>query len=137
VLQRSGETWSAVESLTFSQISGVALSQDGRTALLGGEGSAQFYTNVCTGLQVATSNLPVARRGVPYEAKVAACGGSPRYKWKQEGKLPKGLKLTSVGIIDGTPSARLVANTYPIAVKVTDSEKPKQSASTTLTLEVQ
>jgi hypothetical protein len=67
---------------------------------------------------------------------LSATGGTGPYKWKKAGKLPKGLKLTKEGVIEGTPSSKLAAGTYPVAVKVSDAGKPKQVSSSTLTLAI-
>jgi plastocyanin len=88
------------------------------------------------GLHVVTSTLPGATRGMPYSTQLAAEGGVPPYKWKKAGPLPKGLKLSKSGMLAGTPSTKLAPGSYPVAVKVTDSEKPKQSSTTTLTLTI-
>jgi hypothetical protein len=85
---------------------------------------------------VETGFLFAAQRGVPYRAEMAACGGAAPYKWKKVGKLPKGLTLSKVGVISGTPSSKLAPGSYSVAVKVTDSEKRKQSATTNFTLTV-
>ena len=45
------------------------------------------------------------------------------------GKLPKGLKLTKSGLIDGTPSSKLAPGSYPVSVKVTDSTKGTATAT--------
>jgi Putative Ig domain len=135
LLERSTGTWTQVESLTFTSSSGVALSAQGDTALLGGFGTAQVYVP-CTALQVKTRTLPDATRGSAYHVELAACGGAQPYKWKKVGRLPKGLKLRKSGVMEGTPSSKLVAGAYQINVKVSDSEKPKQSTSATLGLNV-
>jgi hypothetical protein len=73
---------------------------------------------------------------MPYSTQLTAEGGVPPYKWKKAGPLPKGLKLSKSGMLAGTPSTKLAPGSYPVAVKVTDSEKPKQSSTTTLTLSI-
>jgi hypothetical protein len=88
-------------------------------------------------LKVETETLPEAIRGTPYHAELVAFGGVRPYKWKKVGKLPKGLKLSKSGVISGTPSTKLATGSYPVSVKVTDSEKKaKQSATAALTLKV-
>ncbi len=91
---------------------------------------------VSTGLQVRSGILPAVTRGTPYSVQLNATGGSSPYKWKKVGKLPKGLKLTKEGVIQGTPSPKLAPGSYTIGVKVSDAEKPKQSASGNLTLAI-
>jgi Putative Ig domain/FG-GAP repeat len=149
VFTRSGETWSQHgKKLTGGEERGegrfgvsVALSSDANTALIGGAGDnsgvggAWVFTNLPT-LEILTTTLPDATRGVGYEADLLARGGVPPYKWKKVGKLPKGLKLIKTGVIEGTPSSKLAPGSYLVGVKVTDSEKPKKSATANLTFKV-
>jgi hypothetical protein len=85
-------------------------------------------------LHVETTSLPEATTGVRYEAQLAASGGSEPYKWKSKGALPKGLKLSTKGLLSGTPTA--MPGSYPFEVIVTDSSKPAKSADAMLTLVV-
>ena len=78
-------------------------------------------------------SLPPATHGSTYTEPLAACGGTPPYKWKKEGKLPKGLKLSPGGILSGTPS---VAGSYTVGVKVTDKGKPRHTATMTFSIVV-
>jgi hypothetical protein len=87
-------------------------------------------------LKVETTALPVATRGHAYEAQLSAFGGKEPDKWKKLGKLPKGLKLSKTGLLSGTPSVKLTAGEYTIEVSVSDSSKPKQSATRELVLEI-
>jgi hypothetical protein len=91
-------------------------------------------TVLVPGFHVTTTSLSPATRGSPYSDPLAAAGGKTPYKWKKTAALPKGLKLSSTGLLSGTPSAKLKAGNYSIAVSVTDSSKPKQTAMATLTL---
>jgi hypothetical protein len=83
-------------------------------------------------LAIETTSLPGAKRGTPYSDELKASGGIAPYTWKKVGSLPKGLKLTTTGVISGTLSTKL-APLYPIRVKVTDSRK-KGNHSVTATL---
>jgi hypothetical protein len=84
-------------------------------------------------LQVETTSLPEATTGVHYEAQLMASGGSEPYKWKSKGALPKGLKLSTKGLLSGTPTT---SGSYSFTVIVTDSSKPAKSADAMLTLVV-
>jgi hypothetical protein len=55
------------------------------------------------GLAVTTSNpeLPWARAGSEYSARLTAAGGMPPYFWKSEGALPEGITLSAKGILAG------------------------------------
>ncbi len=89
---------------------------------------------VSSGLQVRTGELPEATPGTPYALALTASGGTGTYKWKKLGKLPKGLKLTKAGLIEGTPGRKLAAGSYPIEVAVSDSAKPKHTALASFSL---
>lgn len=58
------------------------------------------------GLAISPTVLPEAVPGQPYEARLAASGGTPPYAWKLlGGRLPHGLSLAADGTIAGTPAA--------------------------------
>jgi large repetitive protein len=77
------------------------------------------------GFQILTSSLPNATRGVAYgPVQLQAIGTGPgaTLKWKKSGILPTGLKLTSLGLLSGTPNLRLVSGTdLAVPVKVTET----------------
>ena len=78
-------------------------------------------------LAVQTSSLPAGSVGVPYEAPLAAVGGTPPYTWSVTGgALPPGLTLgASTGIITGTPTA---VDNGVVTVGVTDAAHPADAA---------
>jgi hypothetical protein len=86
-----------------------------------------FSTGIGTGqVAVNPSPPPKGARGAPYSFNFHASGGTPPYKWKKAPgtKLPKGLKLSSSGLLSGTPSTKkLAAGAYNISVQVHDSTK--------------
>jgi hypothetical protein len=97
------------------------------------------------GFAVTTSSLPSATRGVPYSVQLQAVNGTSPYKWKKISKLPKGLKLSSTGLISGTISAattkaglpKVAPGTYPISVSVKDHNKhPSHTATASFELTV-
>ena len=53
-------------------------------------------------LEIATTWLPLARRGKQYSFTLSAQGGAPPLNWSVIG-LPRGLHLNSVGRLTGTP----------------------------------
>ncbi|MDQ1495837.1 MAG: large repetitive protein, partial [Actinomycetota bacterium] len=58
-------------------------------------------------IRIASTALPGARVGQAYRHSLRASGGSPGYMWRlATGSLPAGLRLTSGGVIFGSPRAR-------------------------------
>ncbi len=86
------------------------------------------------GFAITTASpLPSATHGDPYTLSLSGCGGTPPYKFKKIGKLPKGLKLSHTGVISGTPAK---AGSATFNVKVTDKAKPKHTVTQTFSLTV-
>jgi Putative Ig domain len=88
-------------------------------------------------LRVTTTSLPPGQVGAPYNATLAAAGGTPPYHWSvSSGALPAGLVLaTSTGVISGTPTT--VENAEAVTFQVTDSAAtPHQSSSQSLSLTI-
>jgi len=84
-----------------------------------------------SGFYITTSSLPVATSGVAYSVQLEATGGVTPYKWKLIGKLPKGLKLKSNGLLSGTPRARVVKpGTYLFSVEVATKKSKNQPSQT-------
>lgn len=72
-----------------------------------------------TPLSVKTTSLPNGYRYCSYRATLSATGGSGGYSWSlAAGSLPSGLKLSSSGVISGTPTRRITAD---FSVRVRDS----------------
>lgn len=89
------------------------------------------------GPTITTTSLPSATRGQPYSKQLAATGGTTPYSWKRIGTLPKGLSLSSTGLLSGTPRVTDAAGPYPFSVKVTTAQAPghpSQSATQALSL---
>lgn len=87
--------------------------------------ASKAFTLVVTAapaLSVATTSLPGAALGSPYNAVLAANGGVPPLTWSiASGSLPPGLTLAaSTGQISGTPTTQS-PTPYTFAVQVTDS----------------
>jgi hypothetical protein len=105
-----------------------------------GADSIQKFTLTVVGLHVTTASLPEVKPGIAYSQQLEAVGGVIPYKWKKvEGTLPKGLKLSSTGLLSGTVTAKAYPHggSFPITVTVTDStKKVHQKATETLTLVV-
>jgi hypothetical protein len=73
---------------------------------------------------IATASLPPAIPGSAYGPVSLLSGGSKpgsTLKWTKAAPLPKGLKLLRTGVLIGTPSPKLPAETFGISVKVTQT----------------
>jgi hypothetical protein len=76
---------------------------------------------------VSTSTLPVAVAGSPYgpvtlqaaNLGISTAPYSTTLKWRRVG-LPKGLTLSSAGVLSGTPSIKLEAGTSSLSVQATE-----------------
>ena len=89
------------------------------------DATQSFSLTVTMLFQISTSSLPPATPGQTYApVQLHAIGQGPgaTLKWKKAGTLPKGLKLTSTGVLSGTPNVKLVVGTnQPVPVKVTET----------------
>jgi streptogramin lyase len=79
-----------------------------------------------TGLTVTTGSLPAATRGVSYGPVNLTASVDPStspyvttVKWHKV-SLPRGLKLSSSGVLSGTPSSKLHAGSSSITVQVSE-----------------
>jgi hypothetical protein len=82
-----------------------------------------------------TASLPSGTVGTAYSYSVPASGGTPPYVWSvNTGTLPVGLKLSSKGVIPGTPES---AGTVGFTVAVTDSEAVPASATASFSIAIQ
>jgi len=81
-----------------------------------------------------STRLPSGRVGQPYSATLQASGGVSPYAWSRiAGSLPAGLTLSSSGVISGTPTKN---KTSTFTVRVTDSARPKASATADLSITI-
>ena len=82
-----------------------------------------------------SGQLPTGFRGEAYSFQLRAAGGTAPYHWKKTSILPRGLKLSSSGVLSGTPSTKLAPGTYSFSVQVADhTKKVHQTATQTFTL---
>jgi hypothetical protein len=70
-------------------------------------------------VRVATTALPIAWRGRPYVAKLAARSGLEPYRWSLFQRAPAGLRLKGSGALIGTPRAK--PGLYELNVRVKDA----------------
>jgi hypothetical protein len=105
-----------------------------------GADGVQHFTLTVLGLHVTTASLLGATLRLPYSYQLTSAGGVATAKWKvTAGGLPKGLSLSSAGLVHGKVSAQ----TYPqggvftFTVRVSDSlGRVHESATATFTLAV-
>ncbi len=86
-------------------------------------------------LTINTASLPSGTVGTAYSYSVPASGGTPPYVWSiSTGTLPVGLKLSTKGVISGTPES---AGTVSFSLAVTDSEAVPASAIANFSIPIQ
>ncbi len=74
---------------------------------------------VAASLRVTTSRLPGAVRSSAYRGRVAVAGGRAPYRWSLvSGSLPRGLRLSSTGVVSGVP---LSSGARRLTVRVRDA----------------
>jgi hypothetical protein len=86
-------------------------------------------------LQITTASLPGAQTQAPYQASLAASGGTSPYSWSlRSGSLPPGLSLAAAsGMISGTPTQ---SGNFSFTVQVKDSSSPAQTATSALSITI-
>jgi large repetitive protein len=73
------------------------------------------------------SPLPQGTEHVHYSDQLQAVGGTGRYTWSKSGALPRGITLSSSGLLSGTPTR---TGTFTFTAKVHDATKPKHEKAT-------
>jgi hypothetical protein len=82
-------------------------------------------TAAVTSLTVTTTLLPGAQLSVPYQATLAAAGGTAPYAFTvTSGALPAGITLGADGLLKGTPTG---TGTCTFTATVTDAQKNQAS----------
>jgi photosystem II stability/assembly factor-like uncharacterized protein len=136
VTDDGGTTWKSVpmptESQAFAFLQATCPAVNECFAIAGG-GNVSYILSTIP-VQIATTSLPPATRNTSYSVQLQASGGLQPYHWKKLSALPKGLSLSSDGVVSGTPKSTDAPGTYSISVSVKDAEKGPQTASTTLSL---
>jgi hypothetical protein len=97
--------------------------------------SAQASVSTPRGVHVTTTSLSDASVGTAYKVKLVAVGGGGHTSWVvSEGSLPRGLKLSSAGVLSGKPTTD-GTYAFTVTVRTTKTSKvPAESATQTLTL---
>jgi len=87
---------------------------------------------------ITTTSLPDATPGTAYDVQLEAVGGTAPYVWTHSGAFPKGLSLSSKGILSGTPKPKHIKpGAYTVTVMATTKKStghPSVTTSQTLTL---
>lgn len=85
-------------------------------------------------LSMAPPSLPAATKGEKYSERLTASGGIAPYTWTvSSGTLPPGLKLSSSGVLSGTPTK---GGVFSFKVKANDSSKPPNDVAQRFTLQI-
>ena len=83
-------------------------------------------------VEILTSTLPAATKGVAFNQQLNATGGKSPYTWTvTSGALPGGLALATTGLISGTPG---VTGSLSFTVTATDSESRTASKPLSITV---
>jgi large repetitive protein len=91
-------------------------------------------TVTATGFQITTTSLPDAVVGQAYSQQLQVSGaGSGSVKWKKTAALPKGLSVSSTGLLSGTPSTKAVGD-QTVQVSASLNKGTPQTASIALTV---
>lgn len=116
------------------------LLNNGTVLVAGGNAGSQvaelyYSTAPLAPMAVTTTSLANGTQGQQYTQLLLEQGGVGTLAWSlASGALPSGIKLTSQGVLIGTPTQ---AGTFPITLTVTDSSKPAKTATSgTLTITV-
>ena len=82
-------------------------------------------------LAITTSTLPPATIGQPYSASLSASGGTGAYSWRLTFglPLPRGLSLSSSGVVSGTPTADSRTSTVIAQVQDSTPRRPESDAA--------
>ena len=99
-----------------------------------GSNATQAFTLTIGGFQVTTTSAPATIRHQPYSFTLEAIGGTAPYHWTAfGGHLPKGLTLSTAGVISGKAKKK---GSFTFVVQATDSALPHNVARATLTIVV-
>jgi large repetitive protein len=82
-----------------------------------------------TPMTITTTSTPLGFLGEAYTLKLTESGGKAPLVYKiSSGALPPGMKLSTAGVISGTPTEPF---TFDFTVQLTDSSKPTPNIATT------
>lgn len=91
------------------------------------------FTVTLPPVEIVTSTLPGAIKGISFNQQLNAAGGKPPYTWTVTlGALPGGLSLAAAtGVISGTPTA---AGSFNFTVTATDADSHAASKPLSITV---
>jgi hypothetical protein len=99
-----------------------------------GADATQAFTLTVAGFNITTTSAPPTAVHEPYMTVLEATGGTTPYHWTLfGGKLPQGLKLTGVGVIQGKAKKK---GSFTFTVQATDSSLPRNVSRVSLTIVV-
>ncbi len=105
-----------------------AYSGDGNYFTSSDDSSTNECFYVSGPLTITTASpLPQGTEHVHYSDQLQAVGGTGRYTWSKSGALPRGITLSSSGLLSGTPTR---TGTFTFTAKVHDATKPKHEKAT-------
>ncbi len=97
-------------------------------------GNVKYSLKVNPALTLSPTSLATATVGNPFNVQLTATGGSGKnYSFTASG-LPSGLKLSSTGLLSGTPTTA-AGSPFPVTVTVADSNVSAISKSYSLTVD--
>ncbi len=97
------------------------------------DGTANIVVQLCSGVQITTTNLAGGQVGNYYSTNLNASSCNSNFTWSvSSGSLPPGLTLYSDGLLNGTPTNN---GTFNFTVQVIDgnSKSTNQALSLTIT----
>jgi YVTN family beta-propeller protein len=127
VVELNASTGSVIQTITVGEGPSM-VSSDGTHVWVTNFGSNTVSEISIVGFTITTSSLPNATPGAAYgpvtlQAANLGTSTSPyttTLKWTGA-ELPKGLRLSSAGVLSGTPNKKLIPGTYSVVAQVTET----------------
>lgn len=111
----NGSRWASGKNIAADNaLSSISCPTTSFCAVVTTGGDAVFYARVPA---VTTKGLPDATRSKRYSTRVTAAGGTAPYRWSTRSRLPRGLTLSSQGVLAGTPGS---TGKFSVVVQVSD-----------------
>ena len=126
-----GSSWSVTQLVNSSNPAGISCASSDFCVLANHDALGYLYQGVA--LSITATTLPSGAVHSHYSAAIAVVGGSPPYHFTTMAKLPKGLHLSSLGVVSGTPSH---TGTFSFKVKATDRSRPRQATQSMISITI-